>query len=115
MKKFRTVIEQDVGRNVERIFTACPDPQCLLGHFFWPLLLHGELRTEGTSPCVSVRGHCAWSILVCVLVLGWGLLDAGLPSVLLLPVRLGGWLVWVRSRVRAIAFAVTALLGLQDG
>ena len=26
MKKFRTAIEQDVGRNVERIFAACPDP-----------------------------------------------------------------------------------------
>lgn len=26
MKKFRTAIEQDVGRNIERIFAACPDP-----------------------------------------------------------------------------------------
>ncbi len=26
MKKFRTANEQDVGKNVERIFAACPDP-----------------------------------------------------------------------------------------
>src|SRR5258705_11799839 len=26
MKKFRTAIEEEVGRNIERIFDACPDP-----------------------------------------------------------------------------------------
>jgi hypothetical protein len=26
MKKFRTAAEQEVGRNIERIFNACPDP-----------------------------------------------------------------------------------------
>ncbi len=26
MKKFRTEAEQQVGKNIERIFTACPDP-----------------------------------------------------------------------------------------
>jgi hypothetical protein len=36
------------------------------------------------------------------------------PFLLLLPAILA-WLFWVRSRVRAIALAVTALLALQDG
>ena len=26
MKKFRTAAEQEVGRNIERIFERCPDP-----------------------------------------------------------------------------------------
>jgi len=96
-------------------FVACPDPACSLLHLFWALLLHGELRTEGTSPCVTVRAQCAWSILVGLVMLGWGLLDAGVgPLLFLLPAAFGLWLVWVRSRVRVIALTVTALLGLQD-
>jgi hypothetical protein len=96
-------------------FGTCLDPRCALFHFLWPVLLHGELRAEGTSPCVTVRGQCSWSLLVCLLVSAWELLDTGFaPSVLLLPVILGGCLFWVRTRVRAIALAVTGLLALQD-
>jgi len=96
------------------MFHACPEPFCLLGHLIWPLLLHGEIRSDGTSPCVTVRGQCAWSILVGLVLSGWGLFDAGAGLlVLLVPAISGVWLIWVRSRVRTIARAVTTLLELQ--
>ncbi len=91
-----------------------PDPLYLLARLLWPVLVHGELRTEGTSPCVTVRGQCPWSLLVCLLVLAWQALNADfVSSVLLLPPILG-WLFLVRSGVRAIALAVAALAALQD-
>jgi len=91
-----------------------PDPVYWLGQLFWPLLVHGELRTEGTSPCVTVRGQCPWSLLVCLLMLARGALNADYASsVLCLPPILA-WLFWVRSRVRAIALAVADLAALQD-
>ncbi len=95
-------------------FGTCLDPRCALFHLLWPVLLHGELRTEGTSPCVTVRGQCPWSLLVCLLMLAWGALNADYASsVLFLPPILG-WLFWVRSRVRVIALAVADLVALQE-
>ncbi len=91
-----------------------PEPLSLLARLLWPVLVHGELWTEGTSPCVTVRGQCPWSLLVCLLVLAWQALNADfVSSVLLLPPILG-WLFLVRSGVRAIALAVAALAALQD-
>jgi DnaJ-like protein len=91
-----------------------PDPLYLLQQLFWPVLMHGELRTEGTSPCVTVRGQCPWSLLVCLLMLARSALNADfVSSVVLLPLILA-WLFLVRSGVRAIALAVTALGALQD-
>lgn len=95
-------------------FFLIPLPPHVLAFLFWPLLVHGVIRTEGTSPCVTVRGQCPWSLLVCLLPLAWGALNADYASsVLLLPPILG-WLFWVRSRVRTLALAVADLAALQS-
>ncbi len=95
-----------------------PHPVYLLQQLLWPVLVHGELRTEGTSPCVTVRCQCPWSLLVCLLALAWQALNADfvsslMSSLLVLPLIVG-WLFLVRSGVRAIALAVTTLVAHQD-